>query len=49
MKFLVDNALSFRVAELLCEANQDAIHVRDIQLSARPMSPFLTALVLRIV
>lgn len=32
MKFLVDNALSFRVAVLLCEANHEAIHVRDVDL-----------------
>lgn len=32
MRFLVDNALSFRVAELLREANQDAVHVGDYGL-----------------
>lgn len=34
MKFLVDNALSFRVALLLSEAGHDAIHVRTYELSA---------------
>jgi len=32
MKFLVDNALSFRVAELLSETDHDAVHVNDYGL-----------------
>lgn len=36
MRFLVDNALSYRVAEMLCVAEHDAIHVRDIQLGEAP-------------
>lgn len=34
MRFLVDNALSFRVADLLAQAGHDAVHVRDYDLSA---------------
>jgi predicted nuclease of predicted toxin-antitoxin system len=32
MKFLIDNALSFRLAESLTAAGYDAIHVRDLGL-----------------
>ena len=34
MRFLVDNALSFRLAVLLGEAGHDATHVRDYGLGA---------------
>jgi predicted nuclease of predicted toxin-antitoxin system len=34
LRFLIDHALSFRVAELLRSANHDAIHVAEIRLSA---------------
>ena len=34
MRILVDNALSFRVAELLCANGHDAQHVLDVGLGA---------------
>ncbi len=34
MRFLIDNALSPRIAEGLNEAGHDAIHVRDIGLAS---------------
>jgi hypothetical protein len=34
MRFLVDNVLSFRVAELLRAADHDTIHVRDCGLGS---------------
>ena len=36
MRFLIDNALSVRVAERLCDEGHDAIHVRDLGLGAVP-------------
>ena len=34
MKFIVDNALSHRLARALVDAGHDAVHVRDYQLQA---------------
>ncbi len=32
MRFLIDNALSPQLAELLCQAGHDAVHVRDYNM-----------------
>lgn len=34
MRFLIDNALSPLLAQALCEAGFDAVHVRDLKLQA---------------
>lgn len=36
MRFLVDENLSFRVAELLTKSDHDAVHVRDLQAKSAP-------------
>ena len=36
MKFLVDESLSYRVAEALSSAGHDAVHVTSIGLAAAP-------------
>ena len=41
MRFLIDNALSFRVAEFLRNSGHDAVHVRDYGLSAATDSVIL--------
>ncbi len=32
MRFLIDNALSPQLADLLCQADHDAVHVRDYNM-----------------
>ncbi len=41
MRFLVDNALSFRLAEFLQQGGYDAAHVRDYDMSDAPDSIIL--------
>jgi predicted nuclease of predicted toxin-antitoxin system len=36
MRFLIDNALSFQLAERLAEAGHDAVHLRDYNLQTAP-------------
>lgn len=36
MRFLVDENLSWRLAELLAEAGHDAVHVRDLHAAGAP-------------
>ena len=36
MRFLVDNSLSWRLAERLRQAGHDAVHVRDLGLASAP-------------
>ena len=43
MRFLVDNALSPMVSELLNAAGHDAIHVRDLRLATAPDSEIFEA------
>lgn len=42
MKFLIDQNLSPRVAELLSKAGHDALHVRDLQASSAPDHEIMT-------
>ncbi len=42
MRFLVDENLSPRVAELLVKAGHDAAHVRDLQAASAPDSAVMT-------
>jgi predicted nuclease of predicted toxin-antitoxin system len=42
VKFLVDENLSPRIAELLTKAGQDSVHVRDLQATSAPDSTIMT-------
>jgi predicted nuclease of predicted toxin-antitoxin system len=42
VKFLIDQNLSPRVAELLSKAGHDALHVRDLQASSAPDHEIMT-------